>query len=88
MFDTEIVKGKGIFPYEMTTSIEAMLAITRMPDRWEQINEEQHQYSVRMWEKYECRNLFEYMRTYLKLDCYLLADVFETFRNQSMRRMG
>ena len=88
VFDSEIVKGKGIFPYEMATSMEAMLAITRMPDRWETINEEQHQYAVAMWERYECRNLFDYMRTYLKLDCYLLADVFETFRIQSMEEDG
>jgi len=38
-----------------------------------------------MWRRYNCKTLKDYHDLYLTLDVTLLADVFENFRNMSLR---
>jgi len=38
-----------------------------------------------MWRRYDCKTLKDYHDLYLTLDVTLLADVFENFRNMSLR---
>ena len=72
VFDSEIVKGKGLFPYEMATSLEVLESITAMPPMWPGVaNVEEYDFACKMWTKYHCQNLLQYMQIYLKLDCYL-----------------
>ena len=37
-----------------------------------------------IWEAFETKNLGEYHGLYVKCDTYLLADVFENFRNMCL----
>ena len=46
VFQTNIVKGKGIFPYEMATSVENLENITSLPSKWsDSINDEDYSHA-------------------------------------------
>ena len=68
----------------MATSRTALEEITEFPAKWEGVSIKDHENAISVWQKYECTNLWDYMLIYMKLDVYLLADVFEAFRTQSL----
>jgi DNA polymerase type B, organellar and viral len=88
--------GKGIFPYSFITS-QAVLEEERdaLPSREVAfydmladsvtVTEADFDRAQAIWRLAECRNLKDYMLMYLKVDVYLLADVFETFRKTAMQ---
>ena len=83
---------KGVYPYEYVTGPE-ILTETSLPPREkfyselveEGISEEQYDRALEMWQRYDCKTLRDYHDLYLTLDVTLLADVFENFRNMSLR---
>ena len=88
VFDTDLMDGKGIFPFNHGTSLIALTSIEELPPIWENVSEAQYQKALLVWRHYECKNLLDYMLIYMKLDVYLLADVFETFRTKSLDEDG
>ena len=89
VFDKNIISSKGVFPYEMATSIGVLEAITTMPPKWideftgNHISDGDYNKACTIWQQYGCANLKEYMLLYMKLDIYLLADVCEAFRKKA-----
>ena len=82
--------SKGIYPYSFPKSFDdleevrhTLPAIDAFYDVLsEQVNvsDEEHTTACCIWRDMGCNSLKDYMMTYLKLDVFLLADVFETFR--------
>jgi len=88
-FPSNIVKGKGLFPYDMATSVVAMEGVTELPPKWQDnIKDEDYRHARKVWRETGCRNLMDYMHVYLKLDVFILADVFEKFRIKSRSEDG
>lgn len=91
----ELLKRKGVFPYEHVTSFENYNE-TELPPREafsisydgetkEEISEAEYQHALRVYRMAKCRNLGEYNDLYLMTDVLILADVFENFRKIAMR---
>ena len=89
----KIALTKGVFPYSYMTSLKC-LKETQLPLREAfyddlnmcECNEEDYQKAQESWQILNCKTFGDYMLSYLKLDVYQLADVFETFRNISLEQ--
>ena len=85
MFSGSIINSKGIFPYDFATSLSVLIETTELPPIWENVTESEYAIALAVWREYECRNLLDYMKIYLKLDVTLLADLFQQFRAKSIQ---
>lgn len=91
----ELLKRKGVFPYEHIQSFEnydetelppkEAFSISHDGKTKEPISDEDYQHAKTVYRRARCRNLGEYNDLYLKTDVLILADVFENFRKISMR---
>ena len=84
VFDTPLIKGKVLFPYNLVTSLDVLLTTTRLPVIWPGVTEEEYAVALNVWNHFNCRCLLDYMMIYLKVDVFLLADIFQAFRIQSL----
>ena len=82
--DGSILHSKGLFPYNLATSMESLVEMKEMPPIWEDVEFEEYEKAKSIWREYGCRNLLDYMLLYMKLDVFLLADVFQQFRAKSL----
>ena len=83
------VNKKSIFPYHLITRHSDLTTITQLPPKWNsQISDEDYQKAIDTWNNIRCNDLGDYMRYYLKLDCFLLADIFEQFRQKAIDEDG
>ena len=88
-FPADVVKGKGLFPYDMATSVEALQNIISLPPKWNpNIKQKDYEHAAEVWRMTNFHNLMDYMHVYLKLDVFILADIFEKFRIKSMAEDG
>ena len=87
-FDITLMDGKGIFPFDLATSLDALKTVNELPPIWQKVTESEYQKAKLVWQSYECKSLLDYMLIYMKLDVFLLADVFETFRVRSLEDDG
>lgn len=78
----EMVKRKGIFPYEYIDSFDRYNE-DRLPskDKFCDISDENYQYALDVYNKADCKNIGDYNDLYLKTDVLILADIFENFRS-------
>ena len=89
----ELIQRKGVFPYSYFSSLDK-LNETSLPPVDEFTNDltgeacspEEYQHAQRAWTEFNCKTFNDYMLAYLKLDVYLLADVFETFRRVTLEQ--
>ena len=51
------------------------------------ISNREYDHVLRVWNKFEMKTMKDYHDLYLKCDVLLLADVFEKFRNNSIKIM-
>jgi len=79
---------KGVFPYTYVNS-EKRLMETNLPayeDFYDTlakrivITQDDYSDAQEAWKIFNCNTLYDYMMVYLKIDVYLLADIFEQFR--------
>ena len=93
--DFRYLLQKGVFPYEHIVSSEIFdqevlpdidAFRSRLKDA--DITTEQYEQAQRIWSKFECKNMGDYHDLYLRLDCLLLADIFEDWRNISLQHYG
>ena len=93
--DNELA-DKGIFPYSYVDSWKK-LEQTQLPafeDFYDELSEAititpaEYLRAQHMFVAFNCKTLFDYQLRYLELDCRLLADVFEHFRNLTRKEDG
>jgi hypothetical protein len=86
---------KGVYPYEYVDSFERFDEPQLPPKEvfYSRLSREyntdtDYQHAQRVWEAFGCKTFGDYHDIYLRTDVLLLADVFETFRNTSMKHYG
>ena len=52
------------------------------------INDKEYEHVLNVWNKFEMKTMKDYHDVYLKCEVLLLADVFEKFRNNSLKNYG
>ena len=86
----EILRRKGVFPYEWFDSFEK-LNETEFPQHsafisnlnaGKNISNDEYKYAMSVYKKF-CSNMKDYHDLYMKVDVLLLADVMENFRSES-----
>ena len=88
----QLLLRKGVYPYEYMDEW-AKLEKNSLPTREEFYNSlkqeectpEEYAHAKNVWEKFECKTMQDYQDLYLKTDVLILADVFENFRNFSIK---
>ena len=90
--DAKYLCKKGIFPYSWFDEAKKLDYISLPPSSEfydelgeEEITEESYKYAQFIWDKFKCKKFGDYHDIYLKTDVLLLADIFENFRNISMK---
>ena len=76
--------GKGVFPYSFAKSINDLNTCNTVPPRCAFESDADHETVMEAWCLLKCCTLKDYMMAYLKLDVFLLADVFESFRKTAL----
>jgi ssDNA-binding Zn-finger/Zn-ribbon topoisomerase 1 len=87
----EVITRKGVFPYAYFDAI-SKLGETSLPpiDKFKndltgaECKTEDYDHAQDAWIKFDCHTFGEYMIAYLKLDVFLLADVFQEFRRVAL----
>ena len=82
-----IVRGKGVYPYDYMNSVERFDE-TELPSHDEFFNklsgsscsDIDYANASRVWDAFGCETITDYHDVYLQLDVLLLADFFEKFR--------
>ena len=83
---------KGVYPYEYMDSWEGF-GETSLPEKeafysslnMEDITEVDHRHAKRVFKSVNNKNLGDYHDLYVQSDTFLLADVFENFRNMCIK---
>ena len=86
---------KGIFPYEFAKRLEDFdrATLAEKDDFYNSmtgstVTNEQYNRAKKVWGVFKMKNMKEYMETYCLSDTFLLCEVFERFRNESMQNFG
>ena len=91
----ELLKKKGVFPYEYMTGFDK-LAVNELPskkDFYSKLNDagvsdEQYEHAQNVWSGFRCKTIRNYHDLYLKTDVLLLADVMENYRDVCIKNYG
>ena len=93
--DEKFIFKKGEFPYNHFDSLERFKETSLPPkDAFynalseKAISDESYDRALTVWETFGCRTFKDYHDLYLKLDVFLLADVFENFREIAHMNYG
>ena len=86
---------KGIYPYEYIDSWERFDGNTIPPKEafYSELNlgnitYKDYEHVKKVWKAFEIKNLGEYHDLYFQCDTFLLADLFENFRNKCIEIYG
>ena len=74
----ELLKQKGFYPYEYMTDFKKFKE--QLPSSLTHV--------LKVWNNFEMKTIKDYQNFYLKWGVLLSADVFETFRNNSIENYG
>ena len=86
---------KGVCPYEYMDSWERFNE-TELPSKkdfysnfkLENISDKDYAHAQKVWKEFEIRDMGEYHDLYVQTDAFLLADVFEKFRDKCIEIHG
>ena len=86
---------KGVYPYECMDSWNTF-SETSLPDKkdfysclnMENITDIDYRHSMRVFKEFKMNNLGDYHDLYVQSNTLLLADIFENFRNMSLKTYG
>ena len=95
MDDNELLKKKGVFPYEFMTDFDK-LNVSKLPPKKDfysklndsKISDEDYKHAQKVWKEFNCKTMRDYHDLYLKTDVLLLADVMENYRNICIENYG
>ncbi len=91
----ELLKRKGVFPYEFMTDF-SKLSATNLPSKRafyshlndSHISDEDYVHAKDVWKTFGCKTMRDYHDLYLKTDVLLLADVMTEFRKTCKKAYG
>ena len=91
----ELVKEKGVYPYEYMNSFKKF-SEHKLPDKCEFfkslkdkcISEKDYERAKNVWNAFKMKTMGDYHDLYLKTDVFLLADVFEKFIKTCLNYYG
>ena len=88
----QLLLRKGIYPYEYMDKWERLDERMLPPIekffnslKQEPCSREDYAHALQVWDEFHCSTLKDYQDLYLKTDVLLLADIFENFREISVR---
>ena len=88
------VKQKGFYPHEYMTDFEKFKEKLPCKEKFYssltniKINDKEYEHVLNVWNKFGIKTMKYYHDLYLKCDVLLLADVFQIFRNNSLKNYG
>lgn len=79
----------GVFPYDYATSLKRLQECETFPSKEnffnklsnKSISDEDYNHGLQVFQEFKCANMLEYLKLYMELDTYLLADIFLEFRS-------
>ena len=90
-----LLKRKGVFPYEYMTDFSKLSATSLPPKEafYSQLNDshitdEDYAHAKNIWKTFDCKTMRDYHDLYLKTDVLLLADVMTEFRKTCKKAYG
>ena len=94
--DMKLLTRKSVFPYEFCTSVSKMEDCKEFPPReaffstltQSGITETDYLHGMKMFTKFGCENMLEYLEIYCLLDTLLLADAVHQYRNATYKEFG
>ncbi len=91
----ELLKRKGVFPYEYMTDFSKLSAKSLPPkDAFYSeltdtgISDSDYKHAQNVWKTFDCKTMRDYHDLYLKTDVLLLADVMTEFRKTCKKAYG
>ena len=90
----EFDKQKGSYPYEYMIDFKKLKEQLRSKEKFyssltgKKNTNKEYDHVLKVWKKFEMKTMKYYHDLYLKCDVLLLADVFEKFRNNSIKNSG
>ena len=90
-----LLRRKGVFPYDYVSSLEVLTEteLLKRESFYSALNDchvltEDYQHACRVWDNLQIGTMGDYSDIYLKTDVFLLADVFEDYRELDRRTYG
>ena len=90
--DLNLLKQKGVYPYSYVKNFQVFEESCLPPKvafrndlTGEDISQENYAFAQQVWNTLNCENLGEYHDVYLYQDIFLLADIFEQFRQVCLK---
>ncbi len=91
----DLLKRKGVFPYEFMTDFSKLNAAQLPPKEAfysqltdSHISDEDYEHAQKVWKAFGCETMRDYHDLYLKTDVLLLADVMTEFRKTCKKAYG
>ena len=90
----DLAKKKRLYPYEYMSDFENFKEEVPSKEKFDcslndrKISDKEYEHVLNVWENFEMKAIKDYHDLYLKCDALLLADVFEKFRNNSLKNYG
>ena len=90
----DLVKQKRFYFYEYISDFEKFKEGLHFKEKFyisltgKKISDKERKYVLNVGSKFEMKTMKDYHDLYLKCDILLLADVFEKFRNNSLKNYG
>ncbi len=90
-----LLKRKGVFPYEYMTDFSKLNATSLPPKEAfysqltdSEISDDDYDHAQKVWDAFHCKTMKDYHNLYLKTDVLLLADVMTEFRKTCKKAYG
>ena len=90
----DLVKQKGFYPYEYMSEFEKLKEKLPHKEKFyssltgNKISDKEYRHVLNVWSKFEMKTMKDYHDLYLKCKVLLLANVFEKFRDNSLKNFG
>ena len=89
----QLLSQKGVYPYSYIKNFQVFEERSLPPKEAfynelleEDISDEKYQYAEKVWSTFQCEHLGDYHDLYLYTDIFLLADIFEAFRQVCLKQ--